>query len=193
MLRSAALLLLAAAFHRAPASSSASPSCEKFGEFEGSEDSTLWKAGLAFQSSGLEIAPGKRLPVGHQGGKLLMVDLRSDDEPAVHELAISGIPADFSFHPHGLHLDNATQRLFAVCHAKTVPLQGHRAAEESVVVFDIVQPAAGAASPLPALNFAYALKSPRFQYYNASLVWSVQPQNRVLVYTARTLNAAGSE
>ena len=53
-----------------------------------------------------------------------MVDLRSDDEPAVHELAISGIPADFSFHPHGLHLDNATQRLFAVCHAKTVPLQG---------------------------------------------------------------------
>ena len=53
-----------------------------------------------------------------------MVDLRSDAAPVLHDLNISGIPPDFSFHPHGLHLDNATQRLFAVCHAKTVPLNG---------------------------------------------------------------------
>jgi hypothetical protein len=169
---SAARALLLALHWVASVSASAPSSCAKYGEFEGSEDSTLWKAGLAFQSSGLERMPSDgRLPVGHQGGKMLMVDLRSDAAPVVHDLNISGIPADFSFHPHGLHLDNVTQRLFAVCHSKTVPLKGQRAAEESVAVFDIVQPAAGASSPLPALRYAYALKSPLFQYHNASLVW----------------------
>jgi len=169
LLLSTTLLLSMMLLH---SSASSSSSCTKYGEFEGSEDSTLWKGGLAFQSSGLERAPFSRLPVGHQGGKMLMVDLRSDATPVLHELNISGMPADLSFHPHGLHLDNVTQRLFAVCHAKTVPLKGQRANEESVVVFDIVQPAAGASSsPLPSLRYAYALKSPLFQYYNASLVW----------------------
>ena len=66
---SAARALLLALHWVASVSASAPSSCAKYGEFEGSEDSTLWKAGLAFQSSGLEIAPGKRLPVGHQGGE----------------------------------------------------------------------------------------------------------------------------
>lgn len=144
-------------------------SCISYGNFEGSEDATLWKAGLVLQSSGLERSPGGRLPVSTQGGKVLMVDLRSDAAPALHELNISGIPPDLSFHPHGLHLDNATQRLFAVCHAKTVPLKGQRAAEESVVVFDVVPPAVG--QSVPTLRYAYALKSPLFQYHNASEMW----------------------
>lgn len=161
------------------ASASASAlSCTKHGEFEGSEDVTLWKAGLAFVSSGLERST-PRLPIGKQGGKMLMVDLRSSGPmPVLHELNISGMPADLSFHPHGLHLDNATQRLFTVCHSKSEPLKGQRAAEESVVVFDVVQPAlssdcsgSAAGCGVPALRFAYVLKSPLFEYYNASYTW----------------------
>ena len=151
-----------------------SSSCTKYGTFEGSEDATLWKAGLAFLSSGLERSDAvSRLPIGHQGGKMLMVDLRSSEAlPVLHELNISGVPTDLSFHPHGLHLDNATQRLFAVCHSKTTPLEGQRAAEESVVVFDVVQPSeCPSAACMPALRFAYALKSPLFEYYNASYMW----------------------
>jgi len=144
-------------------------SCASYGEFEGSEDATLWKRGLVLQSSGLERSPGGRLPASTQGGKVLLVDLRSDAAPALHDLEIRGLPPDLSFHPHGLHLDNATQRLFAVCHAKTVPLAGQRAAEESVVVFDVVQPTTG--QSVPTLRYAYALKSPLFQYHSAAEMW----------------------
>ena len=114
---------LHAATAAAPHTASA---CASYGEFEGSEDATLWRAGLAFQSSGLERPPQGHYPASTQGGKILMVDLRSDAAPVLHDLDISGIPADFSFHPHGLHLDNKTQRLFTVCHSKTVPLTGQR-------------------------------------------------------------------
>ena len=69
MLFLAALYAAAAAMNvpsRSVMSAPSSSSCASYGEFEGSEDATLWKAGLVLQSSGLERAPGGRLPVSTQ-------------------------------------------------------------------------------------------------------------------------------
>ena len=85
--------------------------CETFGTYDGSEDSTLWRHGLALQSSGLERP--SRYPVSNQTGAILGVELDPASLPRVRRLNISGLPQDLDFRPHGLHLDNATQRLYA--------------------------------------------------------------------------------
>ena len=82
--------------------------CERIGSYEGSEDITLWRGGVAFISSGL-------FPSATQSGLLLAIDLGAP-RPAPREVELRGVPAGFGFRPHGLYLDNATQRLFVISH-----------------------------------------------------------------------------
>jgi hypothetical protein len=66
------------------------------------------------------------------------------------------------FRPHGLHLDNASSRLYAVSHSDALH-------EEAIFVFDVPD-APPADAPL-ALRLRFLLTSPRFEYHNRSLLW----------------------
>ena len=128
--------------------------------FEGSEDITLWRAGLAFVSSGLVPSPTQR-------GRILLANL-SGSTPTIAPVAIEAGNTGrnfsaFGFRPHGLHLDNSSSRLYAVSHSDLLH-------EEAVFVFD-VQAAAETPDVMPSLRFRYALTSPHFQYHNRSLLW----------------------
>ena len=142
--------------------------CQTYGNYAGSEDATLWRNGLVLQSSGLERPP--QYPPSNQTGAILGVELGTSSAvpiPRLHRLKIHGIPDDLDFRPHGLHLDNATQRLYAVCHAAVQR-------EESVVVFDVVpdhEASARAGVQIPALRFRYALTSPAWTYFNVSFIY----------------------
>jgi hypothetical protein len=81
--------------------------------------------------------------------------------PRIHEMELVGMPSDFNFRPHGMFLDNATQRLFVVSH-------GDANDEESIPIFAIE---AARGQRVPWLRFLYALTSPKIPYYNASFYW----------------------
>ena len=142
--------------------------CQTYGSYAGSEDSTLWRSGFALKSSGLERPA--QYPPSNQTGAILGVELSTASAvpaPRLHRLSIRGIPHDLDFRPHGLHLDNTTQRLYAVCHAAAQH-------EESVVVFDIVPDLAASERcgvQIPALRFRYALTSPAWTYFNVSFIY----------------------
>lgn len=99
----------------APGTASA---CAFYGHYEGSEDASLWRDGIAFVSSGLFPSPT-------QGGLMLAVDLNMDAIELV-ELELRGMPEDFGFRPHGMYIHNATQRLFVISHSDMLE-------EESIV------------------------------------------------------------
>ena len=130
----------------------ASAKCQTIGNFQGSEDATLYRAGFAFQSSGL--VPGTGQP-----GLILGLSL-AGATPAATPLELLDVPDGFGFRPHGLHFDNVTKRLFAVSHSD----ERH---EESIVAFDVLN----GSSASPALRFRFALTSPAFEYYDESVVW----------------------
>ena len=127
--------------------------CDRRWQFEGSEDVTLWKAGLAFVSSGL-------VPSATQRGLILLLNL-TGHIPSLWPLPLRNLSSTFGFRPHGLHLDNKTQRLYAVSHSAILE-------EESIFVFDIASSTAGAP---PSLSFRYALTSPRFVYHPRDALW----------------------
>ena len=72
----------------------AATACAFYGNYEGSEDASLWRDGIAFISSGLFPSPT-------QGGLLLAVDLNMDTIELV-ELELRGMPDGFGFRPHGM-------------------------------------------------------------------------------------------
>lgn len=76
----------------------ASAKCQTIGNFQGSEDATLYRAGFAFQSSGL--VPGTGQP-----GLILGLSL-AGATPAATPLELLDVPDGFGFRPHGLHFDN---------------------------------------------------------------------------------------
>ncbi len=134
--------------------------CKTYGEFQGSEDSTLWRAGIAFQSSGLE-RPTPRFNRTTQKGMILSVNISTNEDPSIASIPIYGIPKNFDFRPHGLHFDNSSNVLYAVNH-------GHMYKEESIVVFDVETTSSNTISHL---QFKYALTSPNFRYYNVSHIY----------------------
>lgn len=83
------------------------------------------------------------------------------DIPTVETLQLRNMPTGFGFRPHGIHLDNVSSRLYAVCHSDLNE-------EESVVVFDV---RGGTRSEWPILEFKYALVSPNFTYFGPEVVW----------------------
>jgi hypothetical protein len=147
--------------------------CFSIGAFEGSEDATLWRDGVALVSSGLFPSPT-------QGGLMLAVDLKTitpQGRPTIREVELVGVPMGFGFRPHGIYIDNATQRLFAISHSDELE-------EESIVVFSIA-PGAGDGR-VPILSYRFALISPEFPWYPASEIWflndlGVIDSNRLLV------------
>jgi hypothetical protein len=124
MFLSATVSLIAAAAalpHQAnnsAAAAAAAPRCAFHGEYEGSEDASLWRDGIAFISTGLFPSPT-------QGGLMLAVDLDLDTIELV-ELELRGMPEGFGFRPHGMYIHNATQRLFVISHSDLLE-------EESIV------------------------------------------------------------
>ena len=130
--------------------------CSTFGHlYEGSEDATLWRAGLAFVSSGL-------MPSKTQGGLILLANL-TGAVPAVTPVPIYAEKnfSAYGFRPHGLHLDNSSSKLYAVSHSDQLQ-------EESIFVFDILSKGT---LKLPALKFRYLLTSPHFEYYPRKMLW----------------------
>ena len=124
-------------------------------KFEGSEDATLWRTGLAFVSSGL-------VPSATQPGLILLANLSGNSIPSVTPVAVkpTNLSSTFGFRPHGLHLDNTSSRLYAISHSATLK-------EESIFVFDVHE----GADANPALHFRYALTSPNFEYHPRTLLW----------------------
>ena len=132
--------------------------CSTFGHlYEGSEDATLWRAGLAFVSSGL-------MPSKTQGGLILLANL-TGAVPAVTPVPIYAEKnfSAYGFRPHGLHLDNSSSKLYAVSHSDQLQ-------EESIFVFDILSKGT---LKLPALKFRYLLTSPHFEYYPRKILASL--------------------
>ena len=126
--------------------------------FEGSEDATLWRAGLAFVSSGLVPSPT-------QCGLILLADFNAiGGTPTVQPLALHNLNASYGFRPHGLHFDNSSSRLFAVSHSDALK-------EESIFVFDVLGRTDETAAALPTLSFRYLLTSPRFEYHTREWLW----------------------
>jgi len=138
-----------------------SHACHLLGAFQGSEDVSLWRNGVAFVTSGLERKPGV-VPPTTQPGMMLALNLTGDQTPRLAPMDLHGVPPDFDFRPHGMHIDNSTQRLYTVAHSPTQR-------QESVVVWDIVS--GNSSSALPALRFRYALVSPNFTYHGPELTW----------------------
>eukprot|EP01043_Picozoa_sp_COSAG02_P041128 COSAG02_NODE_3386_length_6833_cov_57.757945_7_plen_123_part_00 len=99
-------------------SAPAAPACAFYGDYEGSEDASLWRDGIVFISSGLFPSPT-------QEGLMLAVDLNMDAIELV-ELELRGMPESFGFRPHGMYVHNTTQRLFVISHSDTLE-------EESIV------------------------------------------------------------
>ena len=131
--------------------------CFRAAAFEGSEDATLYRAGLAFVSSGLVPSPTQR-------GLILLADLTAT-KPTITPLVLHNLNASYGFRPHGLHFDNSSSRLYAVSHSDTLK-------EESIYVFDVnLEQAASVALPKPTLSFRYLLTSPRFEYHTRALLW----------------------
>lgn len=81
------------------------------------------------------------------------------------------------FRPHGLHIDNVSQRVFAVSHSTLLR-------EESIFVFDIHP---SNASRIPELRFRYALTSSNFPWVDADNIYflndvaAVDGQNELYV------------
>merc|ERR1719272_1073157 len=123
--------------------------CQLYGSFEGSGDISMWRDGQAFVTSGLA-------PSATQEGMILLLDLRGP-RPALNEVELLRFPAGFGFRPHGLFIENRTQRLFAVSHSELNRV-------ESIVVMGIFPEGADA---LPKLQFQYAITSPRWEYWPA--------------------------
>lgn len=134
-----------------PSAAALAPHCRQLAHYEGSEDASLWRAGLAFQSSGL-------VPSTTQGGLLLLVNMSGDGDPRVQPMELRNLSSSLGFRPHGIHIDNATQRVYAVSHSDLLE-------EESIAVFDIID------TVPPALTFRYALTSPAFEYYPREQLW----------------------
>ena len=82
-------------------------------------------------------------------GALLAVDLKTDKtgEPSVHNMTLKDLPSSMGFRPHGLHIDNVSQRVFAVSHSTLLQ-------EESIFVFDIHP---RNTSRIPELQFRYKI------------------------------------
>lgn len=127
--------------------------CKLYGTYESSEDASLWVGGIAFQSSGLHRSTT-------QLGLLYAVNL-TGDEPTLENLQLQGVPDGMGFRYHGLHVDNASQRLYVVSHSDTLE-------EESIVVFDIAPDSMGG---MPAMKFRYALVSPDLMYFSEDVLW----------------------
>lgn len=137
--------------------------CSRHGHYQGSEDISLWRDGVAFVSSGLQRKPNEtRWPPTTQPGMILALNLSvTDRSPELQPMHLANLPSGFGFRPHGIHIDNVTGRVYAVSHS---PIRR----QESIVVFDIVPQGHGR---LPILNFRYALVSPNFPYYGPEFTW----------------------
>ena len=112
-----------------------------------SEDLTIWRHNIVFAGSNCGANDYLQNP-----GKMLAVDL-TGTEPNVVEMHIMNVPADYHLIPHGLYIDNATDRLFVISH-------DHVTEEESIAVFKIMTYAADTpfANPnIPYLSFEYAM------------------------------------
>jgi hypothetical protein len=133
------------------AASTSAQRCERYGEFEGSEDVSLWRDGIAFVSSGMKPSPT-------QGGLMLAADL-SGDEVKLSKMELRDIPDD-GFRPHGIYIDNSTQRVFAISHSDLLE-------EESIYVFSIVDEG----SDIPVLQFDFNLVSESFLWYPEQNIW----------------------
>lgn len=72
------------------------------------------QAGVGLQSSGMPRPGPPRYPVAWDGsGAILEVTLPLDPAlgPSVRSLPLLGMPTGYEFGPHGISLDNATNRL----------------------------------------------------------------------------------
>jgi hypothetical protein len=72
---------------------------------------------------------------------------------------------DDGFRPHGIYIDNSTQRVFAISHSDKLE-------EESIYVFSIVDEGAR----VPALQFDFNLVSESFLWYPEENIWFVATQ-----------------
>ena len=126
--------------------------CSFVGTYHGSEDASLWRDGIALVSSGLFIS--------EQPGLMLALDLNAEAVEPV-EMELRNMPAGFGFRPHGMHIHNATQRVFVISHSDLVE-------EESIVAFDIV---AVSGSRIPALAFRFALITPEWPWWPEENIW----------------------
>ena len=127
--------------------------CGFVGAYHGSEDASLWRDGIAFVSSGLFIS--------EQPGLMLALDLNAEAVVEPVEMELRNMPAGFGFRPHGMHIHNATQRVFVISHSDLVE-------EESIVAFDIV---AVSGSRIPALAFRFALITPEWPWWPEENIW----------------------
>merc|ERR1712130_216054 len=97
----------------------------------------------------------------------------SGDNATLETLIIQNLPSGIGFRPHGIYIDNSTQRLFVISHSETLK-------EEQIIVFDIVEKS----HSLPILDYKFALKSPTWPWYNYTLVWFL---NDLVVSTSNEL------
>lgn len=147
------LLLFAAALLLSlrPASAtqnSPEPSCSLLGSFEGSEDATLWRDDVVFLSSGL-------YPSTTQGGLILSLDLSGVD-PLLTGMTLVGLPHELGFRPHGIALDNTTQRLYAISHSDALE-------EEGIFVFDVINGTT--------LAYLFVLVADELEWHAPRLTW----------------------
>jgi len=129
--------------------------CALAGDEQGPEDVTFWRNGIALASSCLfsEV----------ECGAILAVTLDTED-PQVSKVVLEGMLGEFGFRPHGIYLDNATQRLFVVSHSEVRQ-------EESIVVFDIRAGKAG--MPPSSLAFQFALVSTDLKWQGMADTWFI--------------------
>lgn len=114
---------------------------EKYGDFDGSEDGSIWRDGLVLFSPGMSVLrawPGFEL-----------VNL-TGKTPSARPVPLLEMPRpERRLIAHGFSIDNSTNRVYLLTHDV-------RSVLERVLVFDIVGDCA-------ALRFRFALWSPFFQ------------------------------
>ena len=96
----------------------------------GSEDLSLGKHGIAFVSSGDIIQGFAEKFANAAPGGIWILDIRPNLVKDPVRIEMEGGPTPEFFHPHGIDVSNATDRLFAINHGD---------ASSSVEIYKIIQ------------------------------------------------------